>query len=89
MKNFLTETGLSQQKFEPVLETLDEKLSAQLKELGLGSGSDIQGAANGNGEAQKPVIITDVSTFKASLPVSAGPVPAMDLSVYEDFDAKL
>ncbi|KAF9246784.1 hypothetical protein DTO027I6_5298 [Penicillium roqueforti] len=89
VKNFLTETGLSQQKFEPVLETLDEKLSAQLKELGLGSGSDIQGAANGNGEAQKPVIITDVSTFKASLPVSAGPVPAMDLSVYEDFDAKL
>ncbi|CAG8885895.1 unnamed protein product [Penicillium nalgiovense] len=90
VKGFLaTETGLSQQKVEPVLETLDEKLSSQLKELGLGSSSDIQGVANGNGETQKAVVITDVPTFKASLPVSTGPVPVTDLSEYEDFDAKL
>jgi insulysin len=74
---------------EPVLETLDEKLSSQLKELGLSSSSDIQGVANGNGETQKAVVITDVPTFKASLPVSTGPVPVTDLSEYEDFDAKL
>ena len=90
VKNFLaSENGLSQQKIEPVLETLEEKLSSQLKELGLGSSSDTQGAANGNGEAQKAVVITDVPTFKARLPVSTGPVPVTDLSEYEDFDAKL
>ncbi|KAJ5398409.1 hypothetical protein N7465_008898 [Penicillium sp. CMV-2018d] len=89
-KNFLAaEAGLSQQKIEPVLEKLEEKLSSQLKELGLGSSSDTQGAANGNGEVQKAVVITDVPTFKARLPVSTGPVPVTDLSEYEDFDAKL
>jgi insulysin len=56
--------------------------------LGLGSSADEQGDANGSG-VPKAVFITDVPTFKASLPVSTGPVPVTDLSEYEDFDAKL
>jgi insulysin len=89
VKNFLAiEKSLSQQEIEPVLEKLEQTIGPKLKELGLGSGADEQGSANGNG-VPKPIVITHVPAFKASLPVSAGPVPVIDLSEYEDFDAKL
>ncbi|CAG8247922.1 unnamed protein product [Penicillium olsonii] len=89
VKSFLaTDQQLPQQEIETVLEKLDQTVSSQLKELGLGSNADGQDAANGSG-VSNAVFITDVPTFKASLPVSTGPIPVTDLSVYEDFDAKL
>jgi insulysin len=89
VKNFLaTEQNLSQQQIEPIIEKLEQTIGPQLKGLGLGSSTDEQSSANGNG-VPTAVSITDVPTFKASLPVSTGPVPVTDLSEYEDFDAKL
>lgn len=89
VKNFLaSEQSLPAKEIESVLEKLGQTVSIQLTELGLGSKVDEQDAANGTG-VPKTVFITDVPTFKASLPVSTGPIPVTDLSVYEDFDAKL
>jgi insulysin len=43
-----------------------------------------------NGTGQKEAVyITNVSEFKARLPVSAGPSPVTDLSKFEDFEPKL
>ncbi|KAL3476459.1 Metalloenzyme, LuxS/M16 peptidase-like protein [Aspergillus californicus] len=39
--------------------------------------------------AREPVYITNVTEYKASLPVSKGPSPVTDLTEFEDFDAKL
>jgi insulysin len=89
VKTFLTtDQRLSQQQIEPIIEELEQTIGPQLKGLGLSSNADEQGSANGNG-VSKTISITDVPTFKASLPVSTGPVPVTDLSEYEDFDAKL
>ncbi|KAF2403106.1 a-pheromone processing metallopeptidase Ste23 [Trichodelitschia bisporula] len=41
------------------------------------------------GTAKTAVPITDVRSFKASLPVSHGPQPVKDLSEFEDIEAKL
>ncbi|KAJ5575534.1 hypothetical protein N7535_002460 [Penicillium sp. DV-2018c] len=90
VKNFLaTVLGQSAQQIESVLEKLEETLGAQLKGLGLGPSSDKQGMVNGSVNPPTPFVISDVPTFKARLPISTGPVPVVDLSVYEDFDAKL
>jgi insulysin len=87
LKTFLTtETALTPQQVEPVLKKLELDLGAQLKELGLVSTTD---DAHANGTVPKPIVISDVPIFKASLPVSTGPVPVTDLTEFEDFDAKL
>jgi insulysin len=39
--------------------------------------------------AREPIYVTNVPQFKASLPVSAGPSPVVDLCEFEDFDPKL
>ncbi|KAJ5318143.1 hypothetical protein PENANT_c043G01376 [Penicillium antarcticum] len=88
LKTFLTtEMSVSPQELEPVIKKLEHDLGPQLKELGLVSSTDEQGLANGN--VSKAISITDVPTFKASLPVSTGPVSVTDLTEFEDFDAKL
>ncbi|KAJ5104328.1 hypothetical protein NUU61_001675 [Penicillium alfredii] len=86
VKNFLaTELTPSQEQIAPVVEKLERNLGLQLKQLGLDLSRDEQ-AVNGTTAA---VAITDVPTFKASLPVSSGPVPVSDITEYEDCDAKL
>jgi insulysin len=79
--------SLSPAQIDPVIEKLESTLGLQLKQLGLMGEKDEP--INGTVVAQKPVVITDVSAFKARLPVSTGPVAVSDITVFEDFDAKL
>jgi insulysin len=92
VKTFLaTELTLSAEQIAVVTEKLEENLGVQLKQLGLEP--ETKEHTNGtNGTSTSPkeaTVITDVSTFKARLPVSTGPVPVSDLTEFEDFDAKL
>ncbi|KAF3396235.1 A-factor-processing enzyme [Penicillium rolfsii] len=93
VKTFLaTELTLSPEKIAVVTENLEENIGVQLQQLGLGP--EIKERTNGiNGSPstspKEATVITDVSTFKARLPVSTGPVPVSDLTEFEDFDAKL
>ncbi|KAJ5641894.1 Peptidase M16core [Penicillium lividum] len=89
VKTFLvTELNLPQEKLSSVIAKLDRDIGIELKQLGLEP--EINGKTNGTSAAkQEAIVISDVPVFKASLPVSTGPVPVSDLSEFEDFDAKL
>ncbi|CAI7590480.1 unnamed protein product [Penicillium pancosmium] len=93
VKTFLaTDLTLSPAQITPVTEALEKNMGIQLKQLGLEAGKDEKTAANGTdvpASPHDPVTITDVTTFKARLPVSTGPVSITDLTEFEDFDAKL
>ncbi|KAJ5908683.1 Peptidase M16 core [Penicillium taxi] len=82
----LTELNSSQDKVNLIVEKLEKSLPVEMKQLGLEpkSNSEINGTTS-----SEPTVITDVSIFKARLPVSTGPVPVSDITEYEDFDAKL
>lgn len=94
VKTFLaTELGLSQEQTTPVIEKMEKILGLQLQVLGLQQPANGELKTPSNGvlpiETQVATTITNASIFKASLPVSAGPVPLSDLTEFEDFDAKL
>lgn len=90
VKTFLaTEMSFSPAQIHPVMDLLQRNLGLQLKQLGLEAGGDESTTNGTTPTAKEPVIITDVPSFKARLPVSTGPVPFSDLSEFEDFDAKL
>ncbi|KAJ5223283.1 Peptidase M16 core [Penicillium chermesinum] len=94
IKTFLaTDLSLSPEQIAPVAEKMEKILGMQLKVLGLLPPTKDEQAVTSKDlsptEIQAATTITDVSTFKASLPVSAGPVPVSDLTEFEDFDAKL
>ncbi|KAJ6107127.1 Peptidase M16 core [Penicillium sp. IBT 18751x] len=79
--------SLSPAQIDPVIEKLESTLGLQLKQLGLVVEKDEP--TNGTVVGPEPVVITDVSVFKARLPVSTGPVAVSDITEFEDFDAKL
>ncbi|KAJ5737805.1 Peptidase M16 core [Penicillium malachiteum] len=88
VKTFLaTEMSLSQEQITPVIEKLDQDIGIELKQLGLEPA--VNGKTDRTPAPQKAIVISDVPTFKARLPVSAGPVAVSDLTQFEDFDAKL
>ncbi|KAK5797365.1 hypothetical protein VI817_003656 [Penicillium citrinum] len=93
VKTFLaTDLSLTPAQIAPVTETLEKNMGIQLNQLGLEAGKDEKAVANGTNVPARPadpVTITDVTVFKARLPVSTGPVSITDLSEFEDFDAKL
>ncbi|KAJ5466589.1 hypothetical protein N7539_009545 [Penicillium diatomitis] len=92
LKTFLaTELPDSAKQNEAAVNALEVKLAAQLKQLGLEPEKKEQtDGANGQlTNSPGPVIVEDVRSFKARLPVSTGPVPVSDLTDYEDFEAKL
>ncbi|KAL1964359.1 hypothetical protein VTN77DRAFT_7044 [Rasamsonia byssochlamydoides] len=88
---------LSHDQVQPLLERIKQTLESHSKRLGFAD-ANAEGAAskhiqktngvNGVGH-NKPIYITNVSEFKARLPVSAGPSPVTDLSEFEDFESKL
>lgn len=90
VKTFLAaDMKMSPEQINPTIEQLEGNLGVQLKQLGLEPDND-ESATNGADTAiREPVIVTDVPTFKARLPVSSGPEAVCDLSEFEDFDAKL
>ncbi|KAJ5134922.1 Peptidase M16 core [Penicillium atrosanguineum] len=77
--------SLSPAQIDPVIGKLESTLGLQLKQLGLAKDEP----TNGDVLTPEPVVITDVSVFKARLPVSTGPVAVSDITEFEDFDAKL
>jgi insulysin len=87
VKTFMaTEMSLSPEQITAAVDRLEQNLGLQLKQVGLDPTSP---TPNGDAASVVAVIITDVPSFKARLPVSTGPVAVSDLSEYEDFDAKL
>ncbi|KAJ5621076.1 hypothetical protein N7510_005060 [Penicillium lagena] len=87
VKIFLaTEASLSTEQIASAVDRLEQNLGLQLKQLGLDLSSS---TPNGDAASTEAVVITDVPTFKARLPVSTGPVAMSELSEFEDFDAKL
>lgn len=94
VKTFLaTDLSLVPEQIDVVIEKMEKILGLQLKVLGLQppTNGDVPPPCNGTSAAKPHAVttISDVSIFKASLPVSAGPVPVSDLTEFEDFDAKL
>jgi insulysin len=89
VKTFLvTELSLSKEQMSPVISKLERDIGIELKQLGLEP--EVNGKPNGTSASkQEATVISDVPVFKAGLPVSTGPVPVSDLTVFEDFDAKL
>ncbi|KAJ5536000.1 Peptidase M16 core [Penicillium frequentans] len=89
VKTFLvTELSLSKEQMSPVITKLERDIGIELKQLGLEP--EVNGKTNGTSSPkQEATVISDVPVFKASLPVSTGPVAVTDLTVFEDFDAKL
>jgi insulysin len=61
-----------------------EALHNQLTGISLSNGDETVKATN-----KSPIYITNVTQFKARLPVSPGPCPVVDLSEFGDFDSKL
>ncbi|KAL4805035.1 Metalloenzyme, LuxS/M16 peptidase-like protein [Aspergillus unguis] len=89
LKTFLTsEISLSEQQAAPALEKVEQNFGLISQQLGVESkeGSETNGTGAGEGH---PTYITNVTDFKARLAVSTGPSPVVNLSEFEDFDAKL
>jgi insulysin len=70
-----------------------ENKPVDVSETGEGADSrhsqKINGNADGARHKKAPIYITNVSEFKARLPVSAGPSPVVDLGEFEEFEPKL
>lgn len=92
LKTFLTsELSLSEQQAAPALESIKQNFGLIAQQLGVESkeGSN-EGLTNGAGTGTAhPTLVTNVTDFKARLAVSSGPSPVVNLSEFEDFDAKL
>lgn len=53
------------------------------------NGNGVSNGADGAANKKKPILITDVRAFKASLVASAGARPARDITEYEEVNGKL
>lgn len=90
VKTFLaTDMNMSPEQIKPTMDDVERNLGVQLKQLGLELGNDDSAVNGAESTFKEPIIITDVPSFKARLPVSSGPMAVCDLSEFEDFDAKL
>lgn len=95
--NYMKEgLGMAANQVEEVLAHGKVALGHALPSLGIMSDNEAKDAAtNGsaesavNGEKSTTVVIEDVKAFKASMPLSAGPKAAKDLSFYEELGPRL
>jgi len=72
---------------KPLLEAVLAKVSAGAADEGSADGKSA--SAEGSEEGKKAVMIKDVRTFKASLPLTIGAAPISELSVFEELGSKL
>lgn len=82
LKEYLAGLEVSESKIDAATETW-KKLHAE-KVNGV-----VKDAAPPSSNGTKPVLIEDVRSYKAGLPVSAAARPVKDLSEYEELDSKL
>lgn len=94
--NYMKEgLGMAANQVEEVLAHGKVALGHALPSLGIVSENDAKDAAtNGSAEGavngeKSTVVIEDVKAFKASMPLSAGPKAAKDLSFYEELGPRL
>ena len=95
IREFLTsEMKLPAEKADDIIEKGAKALNTVLASLGIepthpeGEGA-VSFPVNGDVSVSEPVYISNVSEWKARLPVTPGPAPVVEISDYEDFEAKL
>ncbi|KAK3340911.1 Metalloenzyme, LuxS/M16 peptidase-like protein [Neurospora tetraspora] len=82
LKEYLNGLSVAENKMDAATETW-KKLHAE-KVTGV-----VKDAAPPSSNGTKPILIEDVRSYKAGLPVSAAARPVKDLSEYEELDSKL
>ncbi|SMY27142.1 unnamed protein product [Zymoseptoria tritici ST99CH_1A5] len=90
--------GMAKEQVDQVSKMGEQALPGLFAGLGIGGEEKKEAVAhvNGNGttngvekKQSKTIVVEDVKSFKASLPLSAAPKPVKDLEEFEDLESKL